>query len=130
MNRSLFRRATAGAALGCAALVITAVVPSAAHAAPAVKQVSQRPGNTYIAAGQYILGPPLYEPACTKKFDCALSGDATAFLYRMRWTQCEVTQIFRTRDPIGFSPERNGIKCRGNRKDTLLNLRSRPPRRW
>jgi hypothetical protein len=92
MNRSLFRRATAGAALGCATLVITAVVPSAAHAAPAAKQVSQRPGNTYIAAGQYILGPALYEPACTKKFDCALSGDATAFLYRMRWSHWSTTE--------------------------------------
>jgi hypothetical protein len=42
----------------------------------------------------------------------------------------DVPQIFRTGDPIGFSPERNGIECQGNRKGTLLNLRSRPPRRW
>ena len=43
-----------------------------------------------------------------------------------RAAQAEVPQIFRTGDPIGFSPERNGIKCRGNRNITLLSSRSRP----
>ena len=42
----------------------------------------------------------------------------------------EVPQIFRTGDPIGFSPERNGIKCRGNQSITLLSSRSRPLRKW
>ena len=42
----------------------------------------------------------------------------------------EVPQIFRTGDPIGFSPERNGIKCRGNRSITLRSSRSRPSRKW
>ena len=41
----------------------------------------------------------------------------------------EVPQIFRTGDPIGFSPERDGIKCRKSRKATLLSLRSRLSRR-
>jgi hypothetical protein len=40
----------------------------------------------------------------------------------------EGPQIFRTGDPIGFSPERDGIKCRESRKATLLNLRSKPSR--
>jgi hypothetical protein len=83
----LFRRAAAAAALGCAAVVTTAVALSAAHAAAAVEHVYQRPGNTYIASGQYILGPALYKPGCQVKFDCALSGDATAFLYQMRWSR-------------------------------------------
>ena len=39
-------------------------------------------------------------------------------------------QISRTGDPIGFSPERNGIKCRGNRSITLLSSRSRPSGKW
>src|SRR5271165_999697 len=42
----------------------------------------------------------------------------------------EVPQIFRTGDPIGFSPERNGIKCRGNQSITLRSSRSRPSRKW
>lgn len=41
----------------------------------------------------------------------------------------EVPQSFRTGDPIGSSPERNGIECREKRKDTLLNSRNRPPGR-
>jgi hypothetical protein len=81
MNRSsLLRRAAAGAVLGCAALVTAAVVPAQAHAA-------QPAGRTYIAAGQNLAGPALYKPACKSEFSCALSGDSTAFLYRMRWTQ-------------------------------------------
>jgi hypothetical protein len=96
MNRSLFRRAAAAAVLGCAAVVTTAVVLSAAHAAAAVRHVDQRPGNTYIASGQYILGPALYKPACQVKFDCALSGDATAFLYQMRWSHWTTTKAVGT----------------------------------
>jgi hypothetical protein len=87
MNRSLFRRTALGAVLGCAALLTAVVVPSQAQAAPAVKNVSQQASKTYIAGGQYLTGPALYKPACRSKFSCALSGDATAFLYQMRWTQ-------------------------------------------
>ena len=39
--------------------------------------------------------------------------------------QSERPRSFRTGDPIGFSPERDGIKCRESRKTTLLNLRSK-----
>ena len=42
----------------------------------------------------------------------------------------EGPQIFRTGDPIGFSPERNGIKCRGNRSIILRSSRSRPSGKW
>lgn len=96
MNRSLFRRAFAGAALGCAALASTAVLPAVAHAAPAVVRVSQRPGNTYIAAGQSLRGTELYKPACDVKFHCILSGDSTAFLYRMHWTKWTTTSAVGT----------------------------------
>lgn len=91
MNGSLSRRAIAAAVLGCAALA-PAVVPSVAHAAPVVKLVNQQATNTYIAGGQYIDGPALYKPACKVKFDCALSGDATAFLYQMDWTRWSTTE--------------------------------------
>jgi hypothetical protein len=96
MSRSLFRRAIVGAVLGGAALITAAVVPSVAQAAPAVGHVNQRASNTYIAVGQDILGPALYKPACGVKFDCALSGDDTAFLYRMRWTQWSATKAIGT----------------------------------
>ena len=92
MNRSLFRRTAAGVVLGCAALLTAVVVPSHAQAAPVAKHVNQRARSTYIAAGQSLGGPALYRPACTVKFDCVLSGDATAFLYRMRWTQWGTTK--------------------------------------
>jgi hypothetical protein len=84
MNRSLFRRAAAGAVLGGAALLTAAVVPS--HAQAAVK-ASPQASHTYIAAGQSLTAPALYKPACKARFGCALSGDATAFLYQMRWTK-------------------------------------------
>jgi subtilisin family serine protease len=42
----------------------------------------------------------------------------------------EGPRSFRTGDPIGFSPERDGIKCRESRSTTLLNLRSRLLRGW
>ena len=44
--------------------------------------------------------------------------------------ESEGPQSFRTGDPIGFSPERDGIKCRESRKTTLLNLRSKLLRGW
>jgi hypothetical protein len=96
MNRSSFRRAFAGALLGCAALATVAAMPAVAHAAPAVKHVNQKAANTYIAAGQAVGGPALYKPACKVKFDCQLSGDATAFLYQMRWTQWSTTKAVGT----------------------------------
>jgi hypothetical protein len=96
MSRPPFRRAAAAAVLGCAAVMTVAAVPSVVQAAPAVEHVNQQASHTYIAAGQYIRGPVLYRPACTVKFDCALSGDATAFLYRMRWTQWKTTRAVGT----------------------------------
>jgi hypothetical protein len=88
MNRSLFRRAATGAVLGCAALLATVVVPSHAQAATGYQQ----PSKVYIAEGQYLGAPALYKPACRTKSDCALSGDATAFLYRMHWSQWSATK--------------------------------------
>lgn len=95
MNTKLLRRIGAGTALGCAALVTAAViVPSHAQAAPrtpagqsgpGVSAVKQKPSSTFIAQGQSLRGKALYKPSCHGKFDCGLSGDSTAFLYRMHW---------------------------------------------
>jgi hypothetical protein len=52
------------------------------------------------------------------------------FSYLGQQRLIEVPQIFRTGDPIGFSPERNGIKCRGKRTITLRSSRSRPSEKW
>jgi hypothetical protein len=93
MNRLPFRW---GSALGCAALVTAVLVPSVAHAAAGVQHVNQRARDTYIAGGQDLAGPALYKPACKVKFDCALSGDSTAFLYRMHWSQWSTTKAVGT----------------------------------
>jgi hypothetical protein len=92
MNGSLFRRAAAGAVVGCAALLATVVVPSHAQAASAAKPVSQQAGSTYIANGQEL--SPLYKPGCTVKFACSLSFHD--FLYRMHWTQWSTTKAVGT----------------------------------
>ena len=63
-----------------------------------------------------ILGPDHYVTLATRGSLASMRG--------------EVPQIFRTGDPIGFSPERNGIKCRGNQSITLQSSRSRPSRKW
>lgn len=96
MNRTLFRRTAAGAILGCATLLTVVVAPSQAQAAAAVSHANQPGSRTYIADGQNLRGPALHKPACTTKFGCALSGDATAFLYRMRWTQWNATKAVGT----------------------------------
>jgi hypothetical protein len=49
-----------------------------------------------------------------------------AFTGAWPWQWTEVPQIFRTGNPIGFSPERNGIECQENRSITLRSSRSRP----
>jgi hypothetical protein len=48
----------------------------------------------------------------------------------IQYAVAEVPQISRTGGPIGFSPERNGIKCRENQNITLRSSRTRPSRKW
>jgi len=47
--------------------------------------------NTFLAPGQDLSATPLHEPACTG-YGCALSGDSTAFLYKITWTTWSATQ--------------------------------------
>ena len=89
------------------------------------------------------IGRGVLEPADPEPIVAALTGEpdpenVTGMVFRRladglgndRDALIEVPQIFRTGDPIGFSPERNGIKCRGNRSITLRSSRSRPSRIW
>jgi hypothetical protein len=46
---------------------------------------------TFLAAEQSLNGTLLHEPACGG-YGCALSGDSTAFLFRMTWTTWSGTQ--------------------------------------
>jgi hypothetical protein len=62
-----------------AAITATAAAPASATAAAP----PQSAAGTFLAPGQDIRAAPLHEPACAA--GCALSGDATAFLYRMTW---------------------------------------------
>jgi hypothetical protein len=73
----------AAAGLVGAVLLIAAIMPSHAQAASVVRQ---KASGTYIASDSSLRGKPLYRPACRGVDDCALSGDSTAFLYRMHWT--------------------------------------------
>jgi len=65
--------------------------PSVITSAPA----SQTGISTFLAPGQDTNGTPLHEPACGGS-GCALSGDSTAFLYKMSWTTWSATQAVGT----------------------------------
>jgi hypothetical protein len=114
------RRAAAGAALACVAVLVTACgsfggsaassvsapvsspvsattsgTPSAPASTPAPSSPSVTSSgagtSTFLAQGQDVDAAPLYEPACGG-YGCALSGDSTAFLYKMTWTTWSATE--------------------------------------
>lgn len=58
--------------------------PGSGSASPSVT-ASQAGTSIFLAEGQDINGTAWYEPACGG-YGCALSGDSTAFLYKMTWT--------------------------------------------
>jgi hypothetical protein len=57
---------------------------------------SQTAASTFLAAGQDINGTAFYQPACVANFGCQLSGDSTAFLYKMKWSVWSVTEAVGT----------------------------------
>ncbi|MGH3151028.1 MAG: hypothetical protein ACRDOB_09895 [Streptosporangiaceae bacterium] len=69
--------------------------PSVTATASPSTAAAQTGANTFLAAGQDTNGTPLHEPACGG-FGCALSGDSTAFLYKMTWTTWSATQAIGT----------------------------------
>ena len=81
-------------------------------------------GYVHDEAGDVVIDPDAEVQAAIRDVFAAFAACGSAY------GVVEVPQIFRTGDPIGFSPERNGIKCRGNRSITLRSSRSRPSRKW
>ena len=67
------------------------VIATALPSTPA----SQAGTSTFLAPGQDTNGTPLHEPACGG-YGCALSGDSTAFLYKMNWTTWSATEAVGT----------------------------------
>ena len=99
------RQVASLASLACIAVLLTAcnsstssppagTVSSPATSAPVTGPVTppSSPGlaaaptgaGTFLAAAQSLNGGLLHKPACDG-FGCALSGDSTAFLFRMTW---------------------------------------------
>jgi hypothetical protein len=93
-----------GSAAGTADTVHSPSTPSTAAAAPAsptaapdtpasapAVAVAPTGASTFLAAEQDLNGTFLHEPECGG-YGCALSGDSTAFLSRMRWTTWSGTE--------------------------------------
>jgi len=100
-NSHRARPAAAGAALACAALLLTACSSTASPAAPSAPgtastpAASQAAADTFIAQGQDVNGTALHEPACGTS-GCPLSGDSTTILYQMRWTTWSASEAVGT----------------------------------
>jgi hypothetical protein len=92
------RRAAAGAAAACAALLMTACGAQASPAGPSspAVAVARTTPKVYLAKSQDIRGIALYRPACRSAFGCPLSGDSTAFLYKMTWKTWSATKAVGT----------------------------------
>ena len=100
------RRAASCVAVACLAALAAGCGSSApnasATASARVSATSSASGatrsgtGTFLAVGGDIIdGPFLYDPACDG-FTCRLSGDATAWLYHMKWTTWSATQAIGT----------------------------------
>jgi hypothetical protein len=122
-NARRARQVAAWASIVCAALPVTAcdsearppaaVTPSApatqasspapAGSSPATPvpattpstAVRQTAASTFLAQGQDINGSLLFMPACNGS-GCALSGDSTSFLAKMRWSTWSATEAVGT----------------------------------
>jgi hypothetical protein len=123
-NARTARRAVAGAALVCLAVLVTACSssgsPAVSSASAPVSSATSSAAATgtlsapatvpatsptvtasaagiavYLAPGQDVNATPLYKPACGG-YGCALSGDSTAFLYQMTWTTWSATEAVGT----------------------------------
>jgi hypothetical protein len=95
-------------AAGTAATAHAPSTPSTAAAAPTspsaapdtpvsvpTAAVAPTGASTFLAAEQDLNGTFLHEPGCGG-YGCALSGDSTAFLSRMRWTTWSGTEAVGT----------------------------------
>jgi hypothetical protein len=93
MSTRKARRVAGWAGIVCAALLVTAC---SAEASPTTMVTdAPNPSVAYLAQGQDIHGKLLFEPACTG-FGCALSGDSTVFLSKMKWQTWSETEAVGT----------------------------------
>jgi hypothetical protein len=87
------RRVAGWAGIVCAALLATAC--NAQTGPNVVVTDAPNPSVAYLAQGQNLHGKLLFEPACSG-FGCALSGDSTVFLSKMKWTTWSETEAVGT----------------------------------
>jgi hypothetical protein len=80
---------------GCGSPGGPAASPARTTAAAAAPTSSPRGAVTFLAAAQDLSGTLWHEPACDGD-GCALSGDSTAFLYRMTWSAWSGTEAVGT----------------------------------
>ncbi len=69
--------------------------PSVIATASPSTTAAQTGANTFLAPGQDVNATALHEPACGG-YGCGLSGDSTAFLFKMNWTTWSVTEAVGT----------------------------------
>jgi hypothetical protein len=106
------RQVAVWAAAGAAALLVAACNSATSSAASSAASTARTPSpgspavlssvtpsttraGTFLAEGQEINRTALHEPACGG-YGCALSGDSTAFLYRMKWATWSATEAVGT----------------------------------
>ena len=87
------RRVAGWAGIVCAALLATAC--NAQTGPNVVVTDAPNPSVAYLAQGQDLHGKLLFEPACNG-FGCALSGDSTVFLSKMKWATWSETEAVGT----------------------------------
>lgn len=97
VNARRARLAAGWTALACAALVVTACNSSSSSPAVSVSgtPAATTAASTFLAEGQDINGTLVYRPACQSS-GCPLSGDGTAVLDKMTWSEWSATEAVGT----------------------------------
>jgi len=93
MKVRMARRVAGWAGIACAALLVTACNGQGSPTTMATD--APNPSVAYLVQGQDLHGKLLFEPACNG-FGCALSGDSTVFLSKMKWTTWSETKAVGT----------------------------------
>lgn len=91
--------ATGSASAGAPAAATGTVSPAAVSSSSAAAlggAAMQSAADTFLAPGQDVKGAALFKPACVNTYGCALSGDSTAFLYKMTWTTWSASEAVGT----------------------------------
>jgi len=86
-------RVAGWAGIVCSAALVAACSSQGVSTSMATE--APNPSVAYLAQGQDLHGKMLFEPACNG-FGCALSGDSTVFLSRMKWQTWSETEAVGT----------------------------------